>query len=170
MSDCCFSRNQGKTCALHSPTLGREHPPGQHSPFLGLSMAAGPALNSALLPQLLRTAEDVAKMQEELESSRPLLAQAAKDTEATIEQIKVPLLGSPALCNSDCSDWTGHRLEGPGRDCAKSCLIGGKNASDWHGRYLCRAALTPKTASCWGPALLWVSTSCCRNDGSHAPV
>ncbi|XP_053845413.1 dynein axonemal heavy chain 1 [Vidua macroura] len=41
------------------------------------------------LDKLLRTAEDVAKMQEELESSRPLLAQAAKDTEATIEQIKV---------------------------------------------------------------------------------
>lgn len=32
-------------------------------------------------------------MQEELESSRPLLAQAAKDTEATIERIKVLLLG-----------------------------------------------------------------------------
>ncbi|NWV36400.1 DYH1 protein, partial [Grantiella picta] len=41
------------------------------------------------LDKLLRTAEDVAKMQEELESSRPLLAQAAKDTEATIEQLKV---------------------------------------------------------------------------------
>ncbi|XP_038005283.1 dynein heavy chain 1, axonemal [Motacilla alba alba] len=41
------------------------------------------------LDKLLRTAEDVAKMQEELENSRPLLAQAAKDTEATIEQIKV---------------------------------------------------------------------------------
>lgn len=90
MSDCCLSRNQGKTCALGSAALGREHAPEQHSPVLGLSMAAAPALNSALLPQLLRTAEDVAKMQEELESSRPLLAQAAKDTEATIEQIKVP--------------------------------------------------------------------------------
>lgn len=31
-------------------------------------------------------------MQEELESARPLLAQAAKDTEATMEQLKVPLL------------------------------------------------------------------------------
>ncbi|RMC00001.1 hypothetical protein DUI87_23409 [Hirundo rustica rustica] len=41
------------------------------------------------LDKLLQTAEDVVKMQEELESSRPLLAQAAKDTEATIEQIKV---------------------------------------------------------------------------------
>lgn len=31
-------------------------------------------------------------MQEELESARPLLAQAAKDTEATMEQLQVPLL------------------------------------------------------------------------------
>lgn len=90
-----YKHTTGSDCCLSSPTLGREHPPGQHSPFLGLSVAAAPALNSALLPQLLRTAEDVAKMQEELESSRPLLAQAAKDTEATIEQIKVLLLGSP---------------------------------------------------------------------------
>lgn len=147
MSDCCFSRNQGKTCAVHSPRLGREHPPEQHSSFLGLSTAAAPALNAALLAQLLRTAEDVAKMQEELENSRPLLAQAAKDTEATIEKIKVALLGSPALSNSGCSDCIGHGLEGPGRDCAKSCLIRGKNASDWLGRYWCRAALTAKTAS-----------------------
>ncbi|XP_072203968.1 dynein axonemal heavy chain 1 [Excalfactoria chinensis] len=41
------------------------------------------------LDKLLQTAEDVAVMQEELESSRPLLAQAAKDTEATMEQLKV---------------------------------------------------------------------------------
>ncbi|KAH1168316.1 dynein axonemal heavy chain 1 [Mauremys mutica] len=41
------------------------------------------------LDKLLRTAEDVAKMQEELESARPLLAEAAKDTLATMEQIKV---------------------------------------------------------------------------------
>lgn len=110
-------------------------------------------------------------MQEELESSRPLLAQAAKDTEATIEQIKVPLLGSPAPSNSDYSHWIGHSLEGPGRDCAKSCLIRGKNTSDWHGRYLCRAALTAKAlTSCWGPALLLVSSSCCRSNGSHASV
>lgn len=109
-------------------------------------------------------------MQEELESSRPLLAQAAKDTEATIEQIKVPLLGSPALSNSGCSDCIGHSLEGPGRDCAKSCLIRGKNASDWHGRYLCRAALTAKTASWCSPAVLLVSISCCRSDGSRVPV
>ncbi|CAM4600221.1 unnamed protein product [Caretta caretta] len=40
------------------------------------------------LDKLLRTAEDVAKMQEELESARPLLAEAAKDTLATMEQIK----------------------------------------------------------------------------------
>ncbi|XP_071611851.1 dynein axonemal heavy chain 1 [Heliangelus exortis] len=41
------------------------------------------------LDKLLQTAEDVAKMQEELESARPLLAQAAKDTEATMEQLQV---------------------------------------------------------------------------------
>lgn len=47
-----------------------------------------------MLPQLLQTAEDVARMQEELESARPLLAQAAKDTLATMEQLQVLLLGS----------------------------------------------------------------------------
>nr|XP_021152153.1 dynein heavy chain 1, axonemal [Columba livia] len=41
------------------------------------------------LDKLLQTAEDVARMQEELESARPLLAQAAKDTEATMEQLQV---------------------------------------------------------------------------------
>ncbi|NXX96308.1 DYH1 protein, partial [Centropus bengalensis] len=41
------------------------------------------------LNKLLQTAEDVAKMQEELETARPLLAQAAKDTEATMEQLQV---------------------------------------------------------------------------------
>ncbi|XP_019331155.1 dynein axonemal heavy chain 1 [Alligator mississippiensis] len=41
------------------------------------------------LDKLLSTAEDVAKMQEELESARPLLAEAAKETLATMEQIKV---------------------------------------------------------------------------------
>lgn len=40
-------------------------------------------------PQLLRTAEDVAKMQEELEIMRPLLEEAARDTTLTMEQIKV---------------------------------------------------------------------------------
>lgn len=39
--------------------------------------------------QLLRTSEDVAKMQEELEIMRPLLEEAAKDTMLTMEQIKV---------------------------------------------------------------------------------
>lgn len=40
-------------------------------------------------PQLLRTSEDVTKMQEELEIMRPLLEEAAKDTLLTMEQIKV---------------------------------------------------------------------------------
>ncbi|XP_067855101.1 dynein axonemal heavy chain 1 [Heptranchias perlo] len=41
------------------------------------------------LDKLLRTAEDVAKMQEELESMRPLLEEAAQDTATTMEKIKV---------------------------------------------------------------------------------
>ncbi|XP_032177365.1 dynein heavy chain 1, axonemal isoform X1 [Mustela erminea] len=41
------------------------------------------------LDKLLRTSEDVAKMQEELEMMRPLLEEAAKDTVLTMEQIKV---------------------------------------------------------------------------------
>ncbi|NXD64149.1 DYH1 protein, partial [Eolophus roseicapillus] len=41
------------------------------------------------LDKLLQTADVVAKMQEELESSRPLLAQAAKDTLATMDQLQV---------------------------------------------------------------------------------
>ncbi|XP_059505480.1 dynein axonemal heavy chain 1 [Stegostoma tigrinum] len=41
------------------------------------------------LDKLLRTAEDVAKMQEELESMRPLLEEAAQDTVTTMEKIKV---------------------------------------------------------------------------------
>lgn len=42
--------------------------------------------------QLLRTSEDVAKMQEELEIMRPLLEEAAKDTMLTMDQIKVGVL------------------------------------------------------------------------------
>uniref|UniRef100_A0A2K6RAQ5 Dynein axonemal heavy chain 1 n=1 Tax=Rhinopithecus roxellana TaxID=61622 RepID=A0A2K6RAQ5_RHIRO len=41
------------------------------------------------LDKLLRTSEDVAKMQEDLESMHPLLEEAAKDTMLTMEQIKV---------------------------------------------------------------------------------
>ncbi|XP_029455356.1 dynein heavy chain 1, axonemal [Rhinatrema bivittatum] len=41
------------------------------------------------LDKLLRTAEDVAKMQEDLENMRPLLEEAAKDTVTTMEKIKV---------------------------------------------------------------------------------
>ncbi|XP_032988956.1 dynein axonemal heavy chain 1 isoform X1 [Rhinolophus ferrumequinum] len=40
------------------------------------------------LDKLLRTSEDVTKMQEELEIMRPLLEEAAKDTLLTMEQIK----------------------------------------------------------------------------------
>uniref|UniRef100_A0AAZ3Q3C2 Dynein heavy chain 1, axonemal n=1 Tax=Oncorhynchus tshawytscha TaxID=74940 RepID=A0AAZ3Q3C2_ONCTS len=40
------------------------------------------------LDKLLRTAEDVSKMQEELEMMRPLLEEAAKDTVITMEKIK----------------------------------------------------------------------------------
>ncbi|XP_032892704.1 dynein heavy chain 1, axonemal [Amblyraja radiata] len=40
------------------------------------------------LDKLLRTAEDVLKMQEELESMRPLLEEAAHDTVTTMEKIK----------------------------------------------------------------------------------
>lgn len=59
--------------------------------------------HSVLLLQLQQTAEDVAKMQEELESARPLLAQAAKDTLATMEELQVVLLDSPAIATPDCS-------------------------------------------------------------------
>ncbi|KAM6256563.1 LOW QUALITY PROTEIN: dynein axonemal heavy chain 1 [Porphyrio hochstetteri] len=41
------------------------------------------------LDKLLQTAENVARMQEELEAARPLLAQATKDTLATMEQLQV---------------------------------------------------------------------------------
>jgi len=40
-------------------------------------------------PQLLSTAEDVSKMQEELESMRPLLEEAARDTATTMQKIQV---------------------------------------------------------------------------------
>lgn len=53
-------------------------------------------------------------MQEELESARPLLAQAAKDTLATMEQLQVLLLDSPtvSICppltaHTDCRAWGG---------------------------------------------------------------
>ena len=39
--------------------------------------------------QLRSTAEDVSKMQEELEIMKPLLEEAAKDAEVTMEAIKV---------------------------------------------------------------------------------
>lgn len=39
--------------------------------------------------QLLSTADEVEKLQEELESMQPLLAQAAEETVETMEKIKV---------------------------------------------------------------------------------
>lgn len=51
--------------------------------------------------QLLRTSEDVAKMQEELEMMRPLLEEAAKDTVLTMEQIKVRSAPWPSSLLSD---------------------------------------------------------------------
>ncbi|XP_045153350.1 dynein axonemal heavy chain 1 [Echinops telfairi] len=45
-------------------------------------------MNSGL-DKLLRTAEDVSRMQEDLEIMRPMLEEAAKDTMLTMEQIKV---------------------------------------------------------------------------------
>ncbi|MGH0177674.1 UNVERIFIED_CONTAM: hypothetical protein FKN15_074253 [Acipenser sinensis] len=47
------------------------------------------------LDKLLRTAEDVAKMQEELEEMGPLLEEAAKDTIVTMEKIKVRAMQRP---------------------------------------------------------------------------
>ena len=40
------------------------------------------------LPQLLKTGDDVAKMQEELETMKPLLEEAAVETASTMEQIE----------------------------------------------------------------------------------
>ncbi|XP_026529026.1 dynein heavy chain 1, axonemal [Notechis scutatus] len=63
--------------------------------FIGLIGTKKQELNNAKnrmksgLDKLLRTADDVAKMQEELELARPLLAEAAKDTLVTMEQIQV---------------------------------------------------------------------------------
>lgn len=54
----------------------------------------------AFQPQLLRTSEDVAKMQEELEIMRPLLEEAAKDTLLTMEQIKVGCVPGQSLLTS----------------------------------------------------------------------
>lgn len=56
----------------------------------------------ALQPQLLRTSEDVAKMQEELEIMRPLLEEAAKDTLLTMEQIKVGGVPRQSLLSDLC--------------------------------------------------------------------
>lgn len=46
-------------------------------------------LSCSVVLQLLSTAEDVSKMQEELEEMRPLLEEAAHETEVTMETIKV---------------------------------------------------------------------------------
>ncbi|KAB1264271.1 Dynein heavy chain 1; axonemal [Camelus dromedarius] len=58
-------------------------------PALSLVPITSYFLSLPLTPQLLRTSEDVAKMQEELEVVRPLLEEAAKDTTLTMEQIKM---------------------------------------------------------------------------------
>lgn len=58
-------------------------------------------LSVSPIHQLLRTSEDVAKMQEELEMMRPLLEEAAKDTVLTMEQIKVSYAPGPSSLMSD---------------------------------------------------------------------
>lgn len=45
-------------------------------------------------PQLLSTADEVEKLQEELETMQPLLAQAAEETVETMEKIKVDSVGT----------------------------------------------------------------------------
>lgn len=108
MPDGCLSRNQVKTCFVQ-PDTGQGAPTRTAQPFPGAFRGFCLCSHSTLLPQLLQTAEDVARMQEELESARPLLAQAAKDTLATMEQLQVLLLDRPALCKSA---QTGHRAWG----------------------------------------------------------
>ena len=49
---------------------------------------------STFIPQLLSTADEVEKLQEELETMQPLLAQAAEETEETMEKIKVDSVGT----------------------------------------------------------------------------
>ena len=49
---------------------------------------------SAFISQLLSTADEVEKLQEELESMQPLLAQAAEETVETMEKIKVDSVGT----------------------------------------------------------------------------
>lgn len=44
---------------------------------------------STFIVQLLSTADEVEKLQEELETMQPLLAQAAEETVETMEKIKV---------------------------------------------------------------------------------
>jgi len=118
---CCLSRDRGKTCFVQ-PDTGQGAPTRAAQLLPGASRGCCLCSHSALLPQLLQTAEDVAKMQEELESARPLLAQAAKDTLATMEQLQVPLLDIPALSKADCSEWT-QGLGRSYRDCTKSYFI-----------------------------------------------
>ncbi|NWQ64257.1 DYH1 protein, partial [Neopipo cinnamomea] len=103
MIQVCVAIHQSvaKKCQLFLAELGRHNyiTPKSYLEFLGIFSSLIGRKQQELktaknrmkggLDKLLRTAEDVAKMQEELESARPLLAQAAKDTEATIEQLKV---------------------------------------------------------------------------------
>ncbi|NXU12627.1 DYH1 protein, partial [Pardalotus punctatus] len=103
MSQVCVAIHQSvaKKCQLFLAELGRHNyvTPKSYLEFLSIfsfligkkqqELKTAKTRMQGGLDKLLRTSEDVAKMQEELESSRPLLAQAAKDTEATIEQLKV---------------------------------------------------------------------------------
>lgn len=49
---------------------------------------------SSFIPQLLSTADEVEKLQEELETMQPLLAQAAEETVETMGKIKVDSVGT----------------------------------------------------------------------------
>lgn len=53
-----------------------------------------------LFSQLLSTADDVAKLQEELETMRPLLEEAKVETDATMEQI-----AQDTVCLKNCSSF-----------------------------------------------------------------
>uniref|UniRef100_A0A8C3K8B9 Dynein axonemal heavy chain 1 n=1 Tax=Calidris pygmaea TaxID=425635 RepID=A0A8C3K8B9_9CHAR len=90
-----------KQCQVYLAELGRHNyvTPKSYLEFLSIfssligkkkqELTAAKKRMKSGLDKLLQTAEDVARMQEELESARPLLAQAAKDTVATMEQLQV---------------------------------------------------------------------------------
>jgi len=94
-------------------------------------------------------------MQEELESARPLLAQAAKDTLATMEQLQVLLLDSPtvSICppltaHTDCRAWGG--VAELARNRALSASTRASDEFSTVGIYTeqhCQGEV-----SCWGPS------------------